>query len=242
MSTAAVNAQPQKGSFTSRYGNGQDDAFGKNEWGDDTCKALRDAGFKIVRFGPVGMLYVGQVNSQNVPHGQGYLFQPGGERHEGLFESGRAHGAGAYFANGKEWKGTWDHNKRIGTFNMTCPKGVKWTEKYSIEGKRTSRVKDRVEVPNPDWKEGAVDDEGNELPKTVKHLVEGDEPAVQCWQCNQFGRIRNNHAWSCRSHKGSWAYAKDYKGDGEAPGVWSCCGSENRDEHGCAFQECNFRN
>jgi hypothetical protein len=40
------------------------------------------------------MLYVGQVNSQNIPHGQRYLYQPGGERHEGQFENGRAHGVG----------------------------------------------------------------------------------------------------------------------------------------------------
>jgi hypothetical protein len=62
-----------------RYGaDGGKDSL--DEWGDSTSKALRDAGFAIVRFGPVGMLYVGQVNARKMPHGQGYLFQPGGER------------------------------------------------------------------------------------------------------------------------------------------------------------------
>lgn len=38
---------------------------------DETARALRDAGFKIVRFGAAKMVYVGQVNSQNMPHGKG---------------------------------------------------------------------------------------------------------------------------------------------------------------------------
>ena len=127
---------------------------------------------------------------------------------------------------------------------MTAANGVKWTEKYSLEGKRTSRVKVREDAPNPDWTEGAVNAEGEPVPQTIRVEVAPDEEAAQCWQCNQKGRDANNHAWACRSHKGSWAFHQTFKkwgGEGEAPGVWSCCGSEKKDEPGCSFQECNFQ-
>lgn len=239
MSTATNGAQP-KGSFTDRYGaHGEKDDLA--EWGDDTAKALRDAGFGIVRFGPVGMLYVGQLNAQKHPHGQGYLYQPGGERHEGLFENGRAHGEGVFLAAGKEYKGSWVQNKRVGVFLVSDAKGLKWRETYNEDGSRKSRVKVRENVPNPKYTEGAVDEDGEPVPETIKVLVEPDEAATKCWNCNNDSRERNNHAWACRAHKGRWSEATDYRGSGEAPGVWACCGKENANEPGCSFDCCSFR-
>ena len=87
-------------------------------------------------------------------------------------------------ANGKLMTGKWDSNKRIGTFSCIDPKGVGWTEKYDLNGKRTSRTKNRDEVDNPDWSEGAVvaegDKAGEPVPKVrIKmHTVIGGDPAV----------------------------------------------------------------
>lgn len=82
--------------FTSKYGNGSKaDDLGAGDWSDDTAKALRAAGFRsaacgdlalrvcrrqcsprglltcstVVRFGTTGMIYVGQTNAKNMPHG-----------------------------------------------------------------------------------------------------------------------------------------------------------------------------
>jgi len=85
-------------------------------------------------------------------------------------------------ANGKLMTGKWDSNKRIGTFNCIDPKGVCWTEKYDLNGKRTSRTKNRDEVDNPDWSDGAVVAEGDKasepVPKvrTEPHAMVGGSP------------------------------------------------------------------
>jgi hypothetical protein len=187
------------------------------------------------------MLYVGQLNVQKQPHGQGYLYQPTGDRHEGVFENGRAHGEGVFLTGkGKEYKGTWVQNKRFGIFAVTDADGTQWRETYLEDGSRKGRVKVRVEVPNPAYTEGAVDEEGKEIPATIKELVPKDDAAARCWNCNNDSRERNNHAWSCRYHKGAWSEAKDYRGSGEAPGVWACCGKTESGEPGCAFDCCNF--
>eukprot|EP00041_Stephanoeca_diplocostata_P011648 m.193027 g.193027 ORF g.193027 m.193027 type:complete len:153 (+) comp18615_c0_seq6:724-1182(+) len=126
-------------------------------------------------------------------------------------------------AKGSELKGSWNENKRIGEFKTVDAKGTRWTEKYSFEGVRKSRTKDRVEAPNPDFVEGATYPEGEKagqpIPKTIKVLVEADEIARKCWNCNGLSRDRNNHAWACRTHKGRWAEDRDYRGSGY---VWCC--------------------
>lgn len=165
------------------------------------------------------------------------MYQLNGDMHECDFVNGRAHGEGLYLTKGKEMKGQWVQNKRVGTFDVVDAKGVKWTEKYDDEGKRTSRVKNRIEVPNPEWTEGCAED----VPQTIKELVEPDEPALKCWNCDQLARERINHAWSCRWHRGRWSEARDYRGDGPPPGVWTCCGKEERDEPGCSFTAHSFR-
>eukprot|EP00039_Didymoeca_costata_P009122 m.120717 g.120717 ORF g.120717 m.120717 type:complete len:225 (+) comp14371_c0_seq2:35-709(+) len=220
--------------FTEKYGKGGD----LDHDDDGTARALRDAGFKIIRFGEAQMIYVGQANYENKPHGKGYMYQRNGDVHECDFAHGRAHGNGVYFSgNGKELHGTWTQNKRVGVFHAIDSKGVKWTEKYDKEGKRTSRTKDRIEVPNPDWSESSPED----VPPTIKELVPPEEPAVKCWNCDFLGRERNNHAWACRSHRGRWTEDREYRGDGPTRGVWSCCGKETKDEPGCSFQMHDFR-
>eukprot|EP00041_Stephanoeca_diplocostata_P011647 m.193031 g.193031 ORF g.193031 m.193031 type:complete len:103 (+) comp18615_c0_seq6:128-436(+) len=70
------------------------DEITDNEWADETAKALRDAGFKIVRFGNTGMIYVGQCKGNDIPDGHGYMYSRNGDLHEGTFQNGRAHGEG----------------------------------------------------------------------------------------------------------------------------------------------------
>jgi hypothetical protein len=53
--------------------------LGETDWGNETAKALRDAGFKIVNFGSTGMIYVGQVTGSDMPDGHGYMYQPNGD-------------------------------------------------------------------------------------------------------------------------------------------------------------------
>jgi len=59
---------------------------------------------------------------------------------------------------------------------------VPWTEKYDLNGKRTSRTKNRDEVDNPDWSDGAVVAEGDKasepVPKvrTEPHAMVGGSP------------------------------------------------------------------
>lgn len=115
-----------------------------------------------------------------------------------------------------------------------------------MDGTQSSSSKDKIEIDNPDWHEGAVYPEGHKkagepMSKTKKAWAEKDEPAKQCWNCNGFARERNNHAWACRTHKGRWTIDTDYRGEGEKPGVYACCGKTSEDEPGCAFSEHHFR-
>eukprot|EP00048_Salpingoeca_helianthica_P010275 m.147976 g.147976 ORF g.147976 m.147976 type:complete len:220 (+) comp15053_c0_seq1:368-1027(+) len=206
--------------------------------GDENAEAFRKAGFKIVRFGPKDMVYVGQVDSQNRPQGTGYLYFPNGDLHEGLFEAGRAHGDGVYFTTkGDEFRGSWTHNKRRGVFHVLDAEGTPWTEKYDDEGKRTVRKKDRVKVPNPAHNPDAPRED---VPEFLEELVPKKEPAVKCWTCNGFARASASHGWSCRAHKGRWTVDRSYRGEGQAPGVWACCGREVQAEPGCSFAAHNF--
>ena len=86
-----------------------------------------------------------------------------------------------------------------------------------------------------------MDEEGNPVPPTIKVLAPADEPARQCYNCDGFKRERTNHAWACRSHRARWAADSDYRGDGEPPGVWPCCGKTDPCETGCTFQACNLQ-
>eukprot|EP00050_Salpingoeca_kvevrii_P022549 m.127983 g.127983 ORF g.127983 m.127983 type:complete len:89 (-) comp9740_c1_seq4:2077-2343(-) len=63
--------------FTAKYGNG--DEIGTD---DECAKALRDAGFKIVRFGDSGLVYVGQTDYDDKPDGTA---APSGSSLECLF-------------------------------------------------------------------------------------------------------------------------------------------------------------
>ena len=62
--------------------------------------------------------------------------------HHGLFEAGRACGAGVlYEAVGAVMQGSWLDNRRVGAFRTIDPKGGLWDDAYDDEGKRTSRKK-----------------------------------------------------------------------------------------------------
>ncbi|EDQ90225.1 uncharacterized protein MONBRDRAFT_36643 [Monosiga brevicollis MX1] len=204
-------------------------------WVDETSAALRDAGYKIIRFGEFGMVYVGQVDYDNKPDGHGYMYLKNGDVHECEFRNGRANGEGVYVSSkGIEWKGRWEANKKTGQFAVVDSTGTHWTEKYDAEGKRVARKKLREAVPNEKFVAGG------EEPETIEVEVPKDEAAMQCYFCNGKARDRNNHAWACRAHSGRFTEDRTYRGEGEAPGVWSCCGREERSEPGCAFRSHNF--
>eukprot|EP00050_Salpingoeca_kvevrii_P022550 m.127990 g.127990 ORF g.127990 m.127990 type:complete len:226 (-) comp9740_c1_seq5:1584-2261(-) len=221
--------------FTAKYGNG--DEIGTD---DECAKALRDAGFKIVRFGDSGLVYVGQTDYDDKPDGHGYMYLPSGDLHEGEFVHGRANGPGIYMtAAGSTLKGEWKDNRRTGVFSVVDGNGVQWTEKYNAEGKRTARKKKRIDVPNPDF--DPAQEESKENSPTIQELADTLAPAAKCYLCDCLAHPEDNHAWACRSHKGRWAEDRDFRGSGERPGVWSCCGRQTRTEPGCSFQEHNFQ-
>lgn len=113
---------------------------------------------------------------------------------------------------------------------------------YKLDGTKGDSSKDKIEVENADWVEGAVYPEGHKkagqpMSKTKKQWAEVDVAARQCWNCDGFSRDRNNHAWACRTHKAKWTVDTDYRGDGEKPGIYACCGKTNKADAGCAFEE-----
>lgn len=117
------------------------DDLGQTCWDDSVSTALREAGFKIVRFGKT-MTYIGQVDLKNQPEGNGYMCFSNGDVHEGKFISGRADGPGTLLtAKGVQYKGAWNQNRRVGKFDVIDASGTPWTEKYNNEGKKTARKK-----------------------------------------------------------------------------------------------------
>ncbi|EGD79493.1 hypothetical protein PTSG_10062 [Salpingoeca rosetta] len=113
-----------------------------DDWGDDQSARLRDAGYKIVRFGGPGIIYVGQVDYDDKPDGTGFMFLPNGDIHQCEFRNGRADGKGIYMTSkGTEMAGEWRMNMRVGEFKIVDGKGVHWLERYNDEGKKTARKK-----------------------------------------------------------------------------------------------------
>lgn len=205
-------------------------------WVDETSAALRELGFKIIRFGTTGMVYVGQVDYNNRPDGHGFMFLASGDVHECDFRNGRAQGQGTYVtAKGSQYKGTWDANKRVGNFEVMDANGVHWIETYNAEGKAVSKKKVKQPQPNPKYTPGSTTE-----PETIEVEVPAGAKAQKCWNCNHLSHPHNNHQWACRSHKGNFTEDLTYRGDGPRPGVWSCCGREQRAEPGCAFRPHNY--
>ena len=104
---------------------------------------------------------------------------------------------------GSENTGNWDQNKRVGVFRVVDKAGVRWTEQYAPDGKRTTRkkvletrrkpipmlsksfsqeitcIKDRQAVPNPNFAPGAVNEDGTPSAATIDVEVDPDEAAIQ---------------------------------------------------------------
>lgn len=77
------------------------------------------------------------------------MYLPSGDVHECEFRNGRAHGKGTYVtAKGSELRGTWDMNKRIGTFQLLDSAGHQHVETYGNDGKMISRQKVGLVFPS----------------------------------------------------------------------------------------------
>ena len=85
-------------------------------------------------------MYVGQIDEQNLPHGEGFLLLTDGSQHYGQFKKGRADGTGILqMPNGTVVKGEWEDNRRCGVFSVVDAHGTKWMEKYNRDGKKIAR-------------------------------------------------------------------------------------------------------
>ena len=74
-----------------------------------TCPEAARGSKTVLKMGDA--LWVGEVSS-GCPHGQGDLILPNGAVHSGVFEAGRASGAGVlHEATGTVMTGTWVQNK-----------------------------------------------------------------------------------------------------------------------------------
>jgi len=200
---------------------------------------------KIVRMKD-GSIYVGQVDYNKMPHGHGYLMLADGSQHVGHFEKGRAMGSGmAQMAGGIVAEGEWRDNRRYGIFKVLDGNGVSWTEKYNAEGKKTARKKVKKKVPNPAFGSmipnpayavGGDQPEVIPAPETIEVSEDPGKPAQECWGCGGiFHEVYNNN-YACRKHKGKFALDRNWRGEGEQPGVWTCCGSKTRADKGCVFK------
>mmetsp|Transcript_12797 Transcript_12797/g.40442 ORF Transcript_12797/g.40442 Transcript_12797/m.40442 type:complete len:152 (-) Transcript_12797:4-459(-) len=149
------------------------------------------------------------------------------------------HGAGCFVTpTGLALQGTWADNLRTGEFDGLDKDGVKWKERYNAEGKRVARKKVKEEKPNPEWSEGAPQD----VPKTIQVPVPPGPKAQSCWNCMGIYHVQFNHTYACRQHKGQWLEDKAFKGEGDVPGVWSCCASQlYSPATGCDFQSHNLK-
>jgi len=177
-----------------------------------------------------GSMFVGQTDYNKRPNGHGHLMLADGSQHIGYFEEGRAMGAGlAQIGNGTCVEGEWRDNRRYGSFQLVDAKGVKWIEKYDVEGKKVARKKVKLSVPNPEFVEGG------EAPVSIGVPEDPGDPALECWTCQGLFHKLYNNDYACRKHKGRWIQDKRYHGGGEAPGVWNCCANENRHDPGCVF-------
>jgi hypothetical protein len=113
--------------------------------------------------------------------------------HHGLFEAGRACGAGVlYEAVGAVMQGSWLDNRRVGAFRTIDPKGGLWDDAYDDEGKRTSRKKAAPPVAPPATAAAAA----------VKRA------ALACRHCGV--KFHAAHNYRCRQHSGTWVDASRY--------------------------------
>eukprot|EP00163_Fabomonas_tropica_P013443 TRINITY_DN2497_c0_g1_i3.p1 TRINITY_DN2497_c0_g1~~TRINITY_DN2497_c0_g1_i3.p1 ORF type:complete len:190 (+),score=30.69 TRINITY_DN2497_c0_g1_i3:123-692(+) len=170
-------------------------------------------GYKIVEFRQ--SVYIGNVNDDNLPHGFGYMTFHNCDQHQGEFREGRAHGPAVFVTHkGEEYEGTWDMNKRVGTFIVTKASGNKFTEVYNEEGKLKSRKK-----------------------------IEGDvgEVPVECWTCGGKFRETFNNDYACRRHRGEFRWKPGTDRGDEDPGVWSCCVKDYKLTPGCDFSAHNLK-
>ena len=113
--------------------------------------------------------------------------------HHGLFEAGRACGAGVlYEAVGAVMQGSWLDNRRVDAFRTIDPKGGLWDDAYDDEGKRTSRKKAAPPVAPPATAAAAA----------VKRA------ALACRHCGV--KFHAAHNYRCRQHSGTWVDASRY--------------------------------
>ena len=113
--------------------------------------------------------------------------------HHGLFEAGRACGAGVlYEAVGAVMQGSWLDNRRVDAFRTIDPKGGLWDDAYDDEGKRTSRKKAAPPVAPPATAAAAA----------VKRAA---------LACRHRGvKFHAAHNYRCRQHSGTWVDASRY--------------------------------
>ena len=118
--------------------------------------------------------------------------------HHGLFEAGRACGAGVlYEAVGAVMQGSWLENRRVGAFRTVDPKGNCWDDAYDDEGKRISRKKAAPPVaPLPAAAAAAA------AAAAVKRA------ALACRHCGV--KFHAAHNYRCRQHSGTWVDASRY--------------------------------
>ena len=173
-----------------------------------TCPEAARGSKTVLKMGDA--LWVGEVSS-GCPHGQGDLILPNGAVHSGVFEAGRASGAGVlHEATGTVMTGTWVQNKKVGAFRTIDPKGGEWADVYDVEGKRVSRKKASPPPPN-------------------------SAGAQKCRHC----AVKFQPSWNtlCRHHSGKWMTAGSGSASGasavdteEFPegGMWLCCGSKKK--------------
>lgn len=167
---------------------------------------------RIIKIGTA--MYIGQSDWNKQPDGHGYLSLQNNSQHCGHFAAGRVHGPGMFQeANGTVIEGEWQAQRRVGTFQVTDKQGQLWEERYNAEGEKKARKK--------------MKDEKSQLLMV--------SPAKECWHCGGLFHSNYNNKYACRRHKGKWIPSRAHIHDPNGPGVWNCCGKENRAEPGCMF-------
>ena len=127
--------------------------------------------------------------------------------HHGLFEAGRACGAGVlYEAVGAVMQGSWLDNRRVGAFRTIDPKGGLWDDAYDDEGKRTSRKKAAPPVAPPATAAAAAAAATAAAAAAAAAAVK--RAALACRHCGV--KFHAAHNYRCRQHSGTWVDASRY--------------------------------
>eukprot|EP00747_Dinoflagellata_sp_TGD_P169409 gnl/TRDRNA2_/TRDRNA2_198339_c0_seq1.p1 gnl/TRDRNA2_/TRDRNA2_198339_c0~~gnl/TRDRNA2_/TRDRNA2_198339_c0_seq1.p1 ORF type:complete len:416 (-),score=65.41 gnl/TRDRNA2_/TRDRNA2_198339_c0_seq1:22-1269(-) len=192
-----------------------------------SAASSRSSRAKVVKIGK-DVMYIGEVDAQQRPQGEGALLLADGAQHVGSFAGGRADGSGFYLTpKGLALQGSWCQNLRVGMFVAVNVQGEVWHEQYGQDGKKLSRTKAKRTSPPSASGEDAAREEA---------LV--TEPASECVNCGHHFHQCFNHAYACRQHKGGWVVDRDTKENEEQlKGIWSCCGSRCQQDLGCDFCE-----